>query len=144
MTWHDCVRMATERNPDLRAARATLDASIHSAKAAYGGFYPQVTLDLSANKGNTYSFSDVSGASTAFGSTRALSAGVTATQNLFSGFEDTALVEQGAANREASSFSVDVTKAQVSYDLKSAFAGLLYAQDADQLAQRITRRREEN
>lgn len=142
MTWNDCVRMAAERNPDLRAARETYHASEHTAKAAFGGYYPQVSLDLTGSKGNNYTLSTLSGNGVPFGNN--VTASLTATQNLFKGFGDRALVAQGRADREASSSAIDVTRAEVSYSLKSAFAGLLYAQDADGLARRIIARREEN
>jgi outer membrane protein TolC len=65
-------------------------------------------------------------------------------QNLFSGFQDSARIEQGAANLAQTEASLAVTKARLSQELKSAFAGLQFAQDNVTLTDKIVQRLAEN
>jgi outer membrane protein TolC len=137
LTWDTCVQEAAENNPELRSARASLEAAVFSAEGAYSGYLPQLSA------GATYS--DTSGSvpvTTTSESTYNTS--ISLSQNLFAGFQDRAKIEQSAANREAAGASLAAAKAKISKDLKSAFAGLKYAQDNVTLSENIARRREEN
>lgn len=138
LSWEDCIAKAAESNPDILSARSTLKSTDFKAKAAWNGFLPQVSGSASYNSGNM--------SSSSFGnlSTDTYSATVNVEQNLFSGFSDTGKVHQGMANRDASRSGLDNIKVKTSYNLKSAFASLLYAQDNSKLADDITKRREEN
>jgi len=138
LTWDDCVREAAARNADVRVARANLDASGYQTRAAYSGFYPQLSAGVSYN--------DVSGssASPTTSSTSAYSTSVSITQNLFAGFQDQARVDQASANEETNEAVFVAAKAKLSQDLKTAFAGLLYAQNNIVLTENIVRRLEEN
>jgi outer membrane protein len=132
-TFEDTVRIATQHNADLRNARANLIAAEQRARAAYSGYLPQLSGTLS------YADSTIPAETT-----ETYSAGVRASQNLFSGFQDQARVEQGAANVESAQSTLVLAKAQLSRDLKFAYAGLLYAQDNVALTESIQRRLEEN
>jgi len=144
LTWQASVQESSANNADLRAAQANLDAAGYNASAAYGGLYPQV----SAGVGYTDTSGTISSGSTTLGSTtyvgKSYNASVSASQNLFAGFRDSARIEQGAANREVAAASLALAKARVSQALKSAFAGLKFAQDSVTLAASIVRRQEEN
>jgi outer membrane protein len=144
LTWSDCVREVEANNADLRTAQANLQAADANASAAYGGMYPQV----SAGIGYTDTSGTVSSGSGTIGSTtyvgKTYNASLSASQNLFAGFKDTARIEQGAANRDVATASLVLAKARVSQALKSAFAGLKYAQDSVSLAASIVQRQEEN
>lgn len=138
LTWEACVVRAGQNNPELRAAQENLSSSAYQTKAAASGFLPQLSAGVNYTDQNT------SFATGTFGTTSAYSASVTATQNLFAGFQDQAKVAQSRANRDVTQASLDATKAKVSFDLKSAFAGLLYAQNYLKLTESIIRRRAEN
>jgi outer membrane protein len=142
LTWQDCVRLVSQQNPDVRASQETLSSSEAQANAAYSGFMPQVSANASFNRGTSASFSGTtpSGSSTS----DKYDASIDMSQNVFAGFADVGRVKQGKANRDVSKAALDVTKVQVSFDLKGAFATILYAQDYEALAQRIIKRREEN
>jgi outer membrane protein TolC len=71
-------------------------------------------------------------------------ASLSASQNLFSGFQDSGKVDQAAANQRVSAAQLDVTKAKVASDLKSAYAGVLFSQRSISLQRDVSRRREEN
>lgn len=138
LTWADCVSLAAKNNPDIQSSMSTLQSDAYKAKRAYSGFLPQVSGEVD------YSSGDLTAEQSGLFDTYSYSASVTANQNVFAGFRDRATVRQTAANREASSWGLSNTKAQISYDLKSAFASLLYAQDYSKLADDIIKRRQEN
>jgi outer membrane protein TolC len=134
LTWEQCVRQSASQNAELQAARANLDAAQSRVRAARSGYYPQLSADAVS--------SDSSGSAAAFGPSH--SAGVTATQNLFAGFQDEARVEQASANERAADADLATARAKISRDLKAAFAGLVAAQDSVVLAEQIERRLAEN
>lgn len=136
LSWEACVQEAAANNPDLRAARANLDAAGFTAKGAYSGYLPQLSAGAA--------YTDTSGSAAATTSDTTYSTSVSLSQNLFAGFQDRAKVAQGAANRDAVAASLAAAKAKLSQDLKSAFVGLRYAQDNVVLTENIARRREEN
>ncbi|MGE5240026.1 MAG: TolC family protein, partial [Bacteroidota bacterium] len=138
LTWEACVARAGQNNPELRAAQENLSSAAYQTKAARSGFLPQLSA------GVNYTDQSTSFATSTFGTTSTYSASVTATQNLFAGFQDQAKVAQSRANQEVTQASLDATKAKVSFDLKSAFAGLLYAQNYLKLTESIIQRRAEN
>lgn len=138
LTWEDCIKETAKNNPEILSALATYSSSKSKTKAAYSGFLPQVTGNVNYNSG---SFS--TGSAGSF-STDTYSASVTANQNIFSGFRDVGLVKQAGANADASGYSVESTKVKISYDLKSAFAQMLYSQENTKLQEQIIKRREEN
>jgi outer membrane protein TolC len=122
-------------NPEIRAARASLDAARQREGAAFSGNLPQLSA------GATYN--DASG-SAVLGSGSVYGTSLSVTQNVFAGFSDRAKVEQARANREGSEMNLAIVRARVSFDLQSAFAGLLYAQQNVALTESIARRLEEN
>jgi outer membrane protein len=127
-------------NPDLRAARANLNAATYTAKGAYSGYLPQLSAGASYNdiSGNAATTTNTTTSTSTYNTSVSLS------QNLFAGYQDQAKVAQGAANREATAASLSVAKAKLSQDLKDAFIGLKYAQDNVQLTEQIMHRLEEN
>ena len=137
LDWQSCVQEAVANNPDLRSARANLNAAAYSAKGAYSGYLPQLSAGAS--------YDDISGNVVNTNTSQATyNTSVSLTQNLFAGYQDQAKVAQGAANREASAAGLAVTKAQLSQNLKDAFIGLKYAQDNVLLTEQIMHRLEEN
>jgi outer membrane protein TolC len=134
LTWEVSIEEATAFNPELRAARANLAASGHSARAAHSGNLPQ----LSGGAGYNDSSGSAASNSTGFSTSLSLS------QNLFSGFQDSAKIEQGVAKFSEVEADLAVVKARLSQELKSAFAGLLFAQDNVTLTDKIVQRLQEN
>lgn len=134
----ESVRLAAERNAALATARANVTAAEQRARAAYGGFYPQVSANVN--------YSDTTGRlspATTFTGTD-YSTSVTVTQNVFAGFQDQARVAQATANVDIAQAALASAKAQLSHDLKGAYADLLYAQDNVVLTESILKRLEEN
>lgn len=146
MTWEECVRRAARDNQDIKAAQSQLQSSTALRKAAYSGYLPQLSANFNLTRGNSYSFQQLGGVplNTPAGDNTTSSVAATLDQNLFAGFQTTALVDQGKANQDYASATLDVKKSQASYDLKTAFANLLYAQKYLSLTEKILKRREEN
>jgi outer membrane protein TolC len=65
-------------------------------------------------------------------------------QNLFAGFSDFYKLREAKQNTLIAELQWRQTKAKISYDFKSAYAGLLYAQENVILSQKILERRKEN
>src|SRR6266576_3191342 len=109
LTWDTCVNETIQNNPDLRQARAALQASRYQVKAAGSGFYPQISANLNSSYGKN-TVSNSTGLPT--GSDRSTSASVSATQNLFAGFQTEGAVRQAQANEKVSEASLETTRAK--------------------------------
>ncbi len=133
LTWENARAQAAKNSLEIKSAEAQLSSAIQTESAAWSGFYPQITGQIS----NTSTNSSTS-------STTGLSAGVTATEAVFSGFEDQAKVEQAKISLQNAEINLRVAKAKVSADLKGAFASLIYAQNQKSLVDKIKALRESN
>ena len=146
LTWQQCVEQANLYNPDLLAAEKVVTADQELLYAAYAGFLPSLSANLSYAYGNSTSTTSNTGATTtlneASSNFTSYNAGLTLSQNLFSGFQDKAKVDNAKATLKVAKDTLNATKAQVSYDLKNAFMAMLYAQNLTRLTDEITRRRE--
>src|SRR5690606_37730134 len=98
-------------------------------------FFPQISANLSYNE--TLNSTDE-------GPQPEYAVGLTATENLFSGFQDSARVSQSKAQLTLARVAYQNVKAKVSSDLKSALARLQFAQSYIQLSRSIIERRELN
>ena len=134
LSWQSCIDETIKNNSALKSAYKSLESSQYSASGAYSGFFPQVTgsLDYSKNEGNTSDFQ------------RNYSATISASETLFNGLQDKAKVNQAAAQVRVQEANLTTFKAKVSFDLKSAYAGLLFAEQSFSLQQEIIKRREDN
>lgn len=154
LTWDECVAKTASRNPDILSAMETLKASGQQITGAYSGFFPQLTAGLNYNYSGTFTpvVPSQSGTPDGFSSpaiapprsNAVYSASLSGSQNLFSGFQDKAKVDQAKAQEQINLAALETARAKASYDLKAAFAGVIYAQNSIALAQDITRRRENN
>lgn len=137
LTWEESVRQAAAANPDLRSARDNLRAAEMDVRGAGSGFLPKLTGSISKVDSNSDSIG-------ALIQTPDYSASLTASQNLFAGFRDLAGVAQARANRSVAEANLRTARARLSFDLKSAFVALRFADAAHSLSTDILRRREQN
>ena len=135
LTWEACVQEAWARNADVRTARATLEASRFQLQSAYSGYLPQLSASTS--------YTDINDPA-ATGTSTPYTASISVTQNLFAGFQDQGKVAQGAANYTVAEAGLTAAAARLNHDLRSAFAGLSYAQNNFTLTDEIVRRLQEN
>lgn len=146
-SWQTCVELATTNNAELRSAHANAQSVESLEGAAFSNFLPALGASMNATQGNSSANSNSSSA-TFFGSTSTstttYSASLTATQNLFNGFQDQAKVKQAKSNTRAAEANLQTARAKVSYELKASYQGLLYAKDYTKLTKDIIKRREDN
>ena len=139
LTWEDCVRLATKQNPDLQASREAVLNSDAVRMGAYSALYPQIT----ASFGDTRSYQGAnlfspSNYSTAYSEQVALS------QMIFNGFLTKGNIDQARAQLNLAFANLNGQKATVSFNLKSAFAQLLYAQKLIKISQDVIDIRQSN
>jgi outer membrane protein TolC len=154
LTWEDCVKEATDKNPTVAAAVAAVSVADAQYKGSYSNFFPQLTASAGFTESDSY-VAGVGGANTgpsglpSIGSYQSapqgqFSVGVTATQSIFNGFQDVGKVKQGKANLEAARAALALAKSALSNNLKNAFATLLYQQESVDLALAILKREQKN
>jgi outer membrane protein TolC len=136
MTWEDCVRIAAENNPALTAARAQIDAADAGTHAARSAMLPQLSAGASATRGERDNSPDTD--RTAYGTSLNIE------QSLYSGGRNYATVRAADATRERAGASAAAVMARTTYDLRTAFVDLLYAQTQLQLLREIEKRRQDN
>ncbi|MBS1962899.1 MAG: TolC family protein [Bdellovibrionales bacterium] len=139
LDWAESVKLLLENNADLRSAEASFRATESLEGTARAGFLPAVTGTLSATRTGTGGGTDVS-----VPAGNQYSATLRGDQNLFSGFSDRGNLSRARANTRAAAAALRIAKAKASYDLKSAYEGLRYAQNARTLALDIVKRRAAN
>ena len=143
LTWDDCVRETSSNNLELKAAKENVSSFSYKKKALWSNFMPSVNAGLSDSYGNS-SIRSGSVVTPGTGASSYYSISVTASQNLFSGFQSKALLNQAQANLEVQQWTLEDVKAQVSFNLTSAFAQLMYAEEYVKLTDDIVRRRTDN
>jgi len=141
LKWQDCVLMAIDKNPDLKANQAQLNSTTSQEGVAFSGFYPQVNASFgySLFTPSTYDPNQDQGVSAdAFNATFKVS------QNLYNGQQDYEKWLQAKGNTASSRAQLQATKAQVSFDLKAGFESYVYSKQYQKLTADIIHRREEN
>jgi len=141
LTWGDCLREASRNNPALIAAREAVYKARAQYQGSYSNFLPQISADAGYSRANSAASLDTAGGS---GIREEFSTGLSARQSLFAGLKHKAGVEKSGAELKAVEADLQAARANVSADLKSAFARMLYAQEQLTLAGAIAERRKEN
>jgi outer membrane protein len=154
LTWENAAKEAARGNADLRAAEEAVAKAKSQVGAAFSPFLPTVVGTASLSHGNSSSASGSvpgsgtgSGTGTAFGvisTSNQYSLGLTATQNLFNGLQDSASLAQARSSLVGAEAALRLAKANLHQGLKKAFFNLLYHQQALVLAQKIEKRRKNN
>jgi outer membrane protein TolC len=132
LTWEDCVRLAIRQNPDLQASREAVLNSDAVRMGAYSALYPQI----SASFGDTRSYQGANLTSPNNYST-SYSEQLSLSQTIFNGFLTKGNIDQARAQLNLAFANLDEEKASVSFNLKSAFAQLIYAQKLIKISQDV-------
>jgi len=132
LTWEECVRLATAHNPDLEGSREGVLNSDAVRMGAYSTLYPQITASFGDTRSYTgHTLSAPSNYSTAYGAQLSIS------QMIFNGFATKGNIDQARAQLALAFANLNAEKASISFDLKSAFAQLLYAQQLIDLSRNV-------
>jgi outer membrane protein TolC len=134
-SWDDCVTEVSKSNAELISAQNSLQSSLYLENSAKSGFFPQVNASYNYTYGTSAINADAR---------KNNSLSLNATENIFSGFSDLSKIEQAKFNRISSEESLKAIKAKLSYDLKSSFTSLIFAEQSIKLSQDILKRREAN
>jgi outer membrane protein TolC len=138
LSWQGSIEETAKNNAELRAATNNLRATEYSANAAFSNFLPQISASLG------YSYGDIDSNTISTAANNNYSAGLSASQSLFNGWQDKARLDQANAAVEIAKTDLEIIKAKISFILKSAYAGLRFAQESVKLQNEIIQRREEN
>jgi outer membrane protein TolC len=131
LTWEECVRLASTYNPSLVAASANVDAASSAVSIERSATYPQ----LSASASSSLSESD---------GTASHNAAVNLEQLLFSGGSKKAAIRSAMAELDSQTAQFTGSRADVTYDLRSAFINVLHAKENVALLAQIEARRADN
>lgn len=137
--WKDCVALALRSNPDLASSRQTREASRSSYHGSFNGLLPQVTLSNSYNDsgGN-------SGGSSKGGSGPATwQAQGSVNLNLINAAQ-IANVRTSAAQLTQSEANLRQASSLLRFNLRKAYAQLLFAQKSVEVSRSIKERRQKN
>lgn len=134
--WQSGLVLIQQNNPEWLAATQTLESTRALEMSARSGFLPNVSAAISSSQ----SYNETTSTS----SQRSESASLNLSQNLFSGFADMARYSEAKQNTLIAEMTWKQMRAKIGYDYKSAYAGLIYAQDYVLLAKKILERRKEN
>ncbi|WP_413580925.1 TolC family protein [Bdellovibrio sp. HCB288] len=138
LTFSQALDMVKKNNSDLQYSEEIFKASEYNIRSNQSGYYPQLSAGLGYAQSGTSedTFSTSSGG--------AYSSTVSASQNLFRGFSDSAKVDQARGQSRVAEASLRTTRSQVSYDLKAAYASAIYARDSIKISEDIVKRRNDN
>jgi outer membrane protein len=132
LTWEQCVRIALAHNPDLEVFRDKVLNSDAVRRGSYALLYPQISLSASGSRNYTgpglYAPSSYSNE---FSEQASLS------QMIFNGFLTQGNIAQAKAQLALAFADLDSQKALSSYDLKTAFAQVIYAQQNVVVARQV-------
>lgn len=133
-SFDQCVEVIKKNNAQLKSAEENLNSARYDKNAGYSNYLPKVNASLG------YSKTDIEDQVTDEG----YSASLNGTLNIFNGLSDSANVKSLEGKVMVAEANLQTVKAQLSYDLKSVFANLIYAKDSLTLAESILKRRSEN
>lgn len=139
LTFQRVIENASSAHPDLNAARERLRITNFNRKAAAAPFLPQVSVGASYDR----SGADPEGPGIVPADDD-YDVSATARQNLYAGGRDTALYRRRQAEQSVAAADLNATRAAVSFDVKAAFARLLFSQSQATLSRSIDKRRADN
>lgn len=124
VSWEDCVREARDRNPELLAARRSLESARASYKGSYNGLFPSLTVS------NSYSETDTSGGKGTWHADGRASVDVFNLRN-------NAEIALASASLKQSDASYRLVSADLRLALTTAFVDLLFVQNQVSVSEQI-------
>ncbi len=134
LSWDDCVQQAMKTNWDMKSAYNRLQQAKANLTIAYSNWYPQLDLNASVQKSGDLENVESNN----------FSASVSARQTIFDGLQTPAAVGQAQAQLTKATSQFNQTSAQVRYDLRQAYIGLLKSMELITITENIASRREQN
>lgn len=137
LTWQQAVAEAKSNNSVLKSSNESIRASEAQIRVAQSANLPQLSANFAADYGKN-SVDPTNELQDTYSATLSLS------QSIFNGWQTDARVRQSRVNVSLAESTLQINKAQVSSDLKTAFANLIYAQQSIRLQESIVKRRKAN
>ena len=139
LNWDDCVRLATKENPDLQASREAVLNSDAVRMGAYSALYPQITASYSQSRAYTSAnlFAPVV-------YSNSYNEQLSVSQLIFDGFATKGNIDHARAQLNLAFAGLNAEKALISFNLKSAFAQLLFSQKLVKISRDVIDIREGN
>ncbi len=147
LTWQDCVQEAASHNPDLISAENLVIKAKAQVGAARSDFFPEISGNAgynASNSTNNSNFNPNAPITIDTGTRHQFQVGATFNQNIFEGFKTVAGYDKTKVQVEEQEQNLRKVKSQVSSDLKTAFAHLLFQQQQIGVDKKILDRRQEN
>lgn len=135
LTWGDCVREAGAQHPGLAAARAAVEAAQASIRSAQAGRLPQLTAGGQAGYAEN---------SQTAGGEESYRIAMDLDQVVYDGGSTRSAIRVAEADAAVALTEARQTEADILYNLRVAFADLLWAQEQIGLLEQIRNRRAEN
>jgi outer membrane protein len=132
LNWEQCVRIALANNPDLQVFRDDVLNSDAVRRGAYSQLYPQIAVSFDATRSYTGAFL---GAPESYANQ--YNGQISLSQTIFNGFLTAGNISQARAQLALAFANLDSQKALTSFDLKTAFAQVIYAQEDVKVAQQV-------
>ena len=134
LNWSDCVNFAKVEHPDLKVANEVLRQAKAEAYKSISNFLPDISGSFDRRRKK-------SGSDGPFDS---FTLATSASEKLFSGFENSGEVLRARRALRAEEFNYKDTESRVAFDLRRAFIRLLHAQELAVLRESIAERRKLN
>ncbi|MEI6437152.1 MAG: TolC family protein [Candidatus Omnitrophota bacterium] len=134
LTWADCIKEARLRHPDLISAREKVNAAQADKALTRSGALPQLSASAGADVSKTAGRAK----------TENYSLGVSGSQLLFDGFKTSNELAAARERVKSAQYNYQVASSDVRLRLRSAFVGLLSAQENVGLTKNIRQRRQQN
>lgn len=134
--WQSGLSLVQQNNPEWAAAKETLESTRALEGSAKAGFLPELSVSI----GTSQSYNEATSAT----SQRSETASLNLSQNLFAGFADISRYREAKQNTFIAEMTWKQSRAKISYDYRSAYTGLVYAQEYVALTKKIVDRRKEN
>jgi outer membrane protein TolC len=138
LTWGQATTEAALYNPQLKDSQEAVTQARDQYWASLAVFFPTLSLNAGQSQSGTYFNNDF------IGGTPGTGLGLTVTQNLFTGFGNSAQISDSKAKWQAAQADQVSRTAQVGFDLASAFFQLAWAQGEAELDRRIVQRKHDN
>ena len=151
LTWQECIELLSKNNADLLSGMHNLKSTEAQVGIAHSGFFPQLSADLNylqqgSNSIGTGVIDPITGTTSAAYSRSGTNyvGSLNISQNLFSGLQTMSLSHQSEALVRSSVAALAITKANISYEFRSAFEAIVFAKNSIVLTHQIRERRAAN
>jgi len=144
LTWEECIGLTVTNSPALEASRQGVLGAEAVKKGSYATLYPQITAALTGDR----TFTDQKRGGVGLRAGTAYSTEyrgqLSLQQTIFDGFKTKGNINQAKAELSLAFANLGALKSVVSFELKSAFAQLLYAQELVKISGEVVKIRQDN